>query len=228
MPIPETIATRQMHCRILDPTGALVTAGAITYRNEWALYDPTGNVILSPGAYTADLVDGEATVVVPATDAAGVSPSGRTVNVTIATPTWNHAYNIEVPSGNGILELSDLPPAIHPPAVTTYATAVALADHASATNNVHGISDTTALVSDGDERLYNARPAMSHAEAHAPGGDDQIRFGNINDATWLRVCGRLTTTGAPTTGEWETGDLVFDAAGAPHLCTTGGEPGTWT
>lgn len=226
MPIPETIATRQMHCRILDPTGALVTAGAITYRNDWALYDVTGNVILSPGAYTADLVDGEATVVIPATDAAGVTPSGRTVTVTIDTPTWSHSYNVEVPSGDGILELSSLPAAVHPPTVVTYATAVALTDHADATTGVHGISDTTALIADGDARLYDARPPVSHAEAHAPGGDDQLRFGNINDAAWVRICGRLATTGAPTAGEWETGDVVFDAAGAVHLCTAGGEPGT--
>jgi hypothetical protein len=228
MPIPETIATRHMHCRILDPTGALVTAGTITYRNDWALYDPSGSVILSPGAYTADLVDGEATVVIPATDAAGVSPSGRTVTVTIATPTWTTTYDIEVPSGNGILELSDLPAAIHPPEVATYATAVALADHATATAGVHGISDTTALITEGDERLYNARPAAAHAESHAPGGDDQLRFGGINDAAWLRIGGRLTTTGAPTTGEWATGDAVIDAAGTWHLCTEGGDPGTWT
>jgi len=43
----------------------------------------------------------------------------------------------------------------------------------------------------------------------------------------MRLFGRRTSAGAPTTGTWVAGDLVPDSAGAWWLCTTGGTPGTW-
>ncbi|WP_143661817.1 hypothetical protein [Streptomyces glaucescens] len=52
--------------------------------------------------------------------------------------------------------------------------------------------------------------------------------GAKNGLTNIRLAGFKNTAGAPTTGTWTTGDVVLDAAGAWHLCTTGGTPGTWT
>lgn len=49
-----------------------------------------------------------------------------------------------------------------------------------------------------------------------------------NGLSDLRICGRKTTAGAPTSGTWLTGDAIIDSAGAWHLCTAGGTPGTWT
>jgi hypothetical protein len=37
----------------------------------------------------------------------------------------------------------------------------------------------------------------------------------------------LTTTGAPTTGTWQTGQQVVDSTGTGYRCTAGGTPGTW-
>lgn len=54
------------------------------------------------------------------------------------------------------------------------------------------------------------------------------RFGGKNGTLPVQICGRTNTVGAPTTGTWAAGDLVFDSAGAPHLCTADGTPGTWT
>lgn len=53
-------------------------------------------------------------------------------------------------------------------------------------------------------------------------------LGGKNDAEPFTLCGRLTTTGAPSTGTWDTGDLIIDDIGVWHLCTAGGTPGTWT
>ena len=53
-------------------------------------------------------------------------------------------------------------------------------------------------------------------------------LGAKNSLANVRVCGRLATVGAPTTGTWAAGDAVQDAAGAWWLCTAGGTPGTWT
>lgn len=52
--------------------------------------------------------------------------------------------------------------------------------------------------------------------------------GAKNGLANIRLAGFKATAGAPTTGEWAAGDVVLDSAGAWHLCTTGGTPGTWT
>lgn len=126
MPIPGTIATRDIHVSIAEFNGDS-SEGTVTFTNTYFLYDETGNVILAPGAYSAALVDGEATITVPATDAAGVTPSGRSLQVDITlTSGWARRYAIEVATGVGTLELSDIAPALSAAAVTTYATQVAL------------------------------------------------------------------------------------------------------
>lgn len=43
----------------------------------------------------------------------------------------------------------------------------------------------------------------------------------------MQLRGRKATTGAPTSGTWQTGDVVMDSAKAWFLCTAGGSPGTW-
>jgi hypothetical protein len=53
-------------------------------------------------------------------------------------------------------------------------------------------------------------------------------FGGKNGLSPIRLAGFKPTAGAPTTGAWTVGDVVLDSAGAWHLCTTGGTPGTWT
>lgn len=52
--------------------------------------------------------------------------------------------------------------------------------------------------------------------------------GAKNGLANIRLAGYKATAGAPTTGTWIAGDVVLDSAGAWHLCTTGGTPGTWT
>lgn len=53
-------------------------------------------------------------------------------------------------------------------------------------------------------------------------------LGAKNGLSNVRFCGRKLTAGAPTTGTWVAGDLVLDSAGAWHLCTAPGTPGSWT
>lgn len=43
----------------------------------------------------------------------------------------------------------------------------------------------------------------------------------------MQLRGRKATTGAPTSGTWQTGDVVMDSAKVWFLCTAGGSPGTW-
>lgn len=55
-----------------------------------------------------------------------------------------------------------------------------------------------------------------------------VAAGSKNGLAGIRLAGFKATSGAPTTGTWTAGDVVLDSAGAFHLCTTGGSPGTWT
>jgi hypothetical protein len=52
--------------------------------------------------------------------------------------------------------------------------------------------------------------------------------GGKNGLTAVRLAGFKNSSGAPAAGTWDTGDVVLDSAGAWHLCTSGGTPGTWT
>jgi len=109
MPIPGTIATRDIHVSIAEFNGDS-SEGTVTFTNTHFLYDETGNVILAPGAYSAALVSGEATITVPTTDAAGIFPLDRTLRVNLSLDSgWAARYFIEVPTGVGTLELADIP-----------------------------------------------------------------------------------------------------------------------
>lgn len=59
-------------------------------------------------------------------------------------------------------------------------------------------------------------------------GTGVAAVGKKNGLGNIRLCGFKATAGAPTTGTWTAGDVVLDSAGAWHLCTAGGTPGTWT
>jgi hypothetical protein len=52
--------------------------------------------------------------------------------------------------------------------------------------------------------------------------------GGKNGLTAVRLAGFKNSSGAPAAGTWDTGDVVLDSAGAWHLCSSGGTPGTWT
>ncbi|MFF9287495.1 collagen-like triple helix repeat-containing protein [Streptomyces griseosporeus] len=52
-------------------------------------------------------------------------------------------------------------------------------------------------------------------------------LGARNALTNIRLAGRRTSAGPPTSGTWSTGDTVQDSTGAWWLCTTGGAPGAW-
>lgn len=53
-------------------------------------------------------------------------------------------------------------------------------------------------------------------------------LGGKNGLGAIHFAGFKGTSGAPTTGTWDAGDVVLDSAGAWHLCTAAGSPGTWT
>ncbi len=52
-------------------------------------------------------------------------------------------------------------------------------------------------------------------------------LGAKNGLANIQFCGYKATSGAPTTGTWNAGDLVLDSTKTWRLCTVGGTPGTW-
>lgn len=80
-------------------------------------------------------------------------------------------------------------------------------------DGTNGSADFTGRVEVGSHALD---PATGVAE-----------LGSKNSLSQMRLAGFKGTSGAPTTGTWATGDVVLDTAGAWHLCTAGGTPGTW-
>lgn len=76
---------------------------------------------------------------------------------------------------------------------------------------------------------YESVAALYGAAVHALDPTTGVaELGGKNGLTALRICGYQGSAGAPAAGTWATGDLVLDSAGAWHLCTAGGTPGTWT
>lgn len=52
-------------------------------------------------------------------------------------------------------------------------------------------------------------------------------LGAKNSFNNIRFAGFNSSSGAPASGTWTTGDLILDSLGVWWLCTSGGTPGTW-
>lgn len=59
-------------------------------------------------------------------------------------------------------------------------------------------------------------------------GTGVASLGKKNGLANIRLAGFKGTAGAPASGTWTAGDVVLDSAGAWHLCTASGTPGSWT
>jgi hypothetical protein len=76
---------------------------------------------------------------------------------------------------------------------------------------------------------FESVAALYGAAVHTLDPDTGVAsLGGKNGLTGIRLAGFKNSSGAPATGTWATGDVVLDSAGAWHLCTAGGEPGSWT
>jgi hypothetical protein len=144
MPLP--VATRNVHIEIVDPPTGTAAVGTVRFRLPYALHDATDDVTLAPADYTATLSSGEATIALPVNDEAGVTPTGWSYEVQVRTTYWSADGYIAVPSGGSTLEFADLFPSATPTTVNTYATVGQLSSHEADTTSIHGIADTSALL----------------------------------------------------------------------------------
>lgn len=124
MPLPPALTLIPMHVAVIhtDEDGTPAT-GDVFFGMPYTLRDAAGGKVLGRRRFRAKLVNGEATIDLPATDDPDISPSGWTYTVTPVTSAWNDPpFEIEVPYDTvGTLELGALAPAVTPTAVATYA-----------------------------------------------------------------------------------------------------------
>lgn len=157
MPLPASVTTVAVHGKIVSPNGGTAASGFVRFGMPYPLRAAADDTIIGPVTLVAELdVDGEFTIDLPATDDPDVTPSSWTYDVRVETSAWRERLSVEIPvasAGTG-LEFADLVPAITPPTLVSYATAAALIAHAADTTVVHGITDTAALLTDGDLAGY--------------------------------------------------------------------------
>lgn len=195
-----------LHVDVTQLGGADVV-GTVTVEVPEPLRDSGDHVIYPRHRFDpVDLVAGEVTITdLPATDDADVTSAGYvvvTLELSSTTPAWSETRRIALPSADAVTEYADASSVDPGPASASYATSAQLAAHAALTTTAHG-----GLVA------QTAGVALAGAK---------------NGLAAIQLAGYKATSGAPATGAWATGDVVLDAAGAWHLCTAGGTPGTWT
>jgi hypothetical protein len=217
-------AGNHAHTGVYDTAGTAATA--IT--THTGLADPHAQYAIEADLGGAALLDVGATAgTVAAGDDARITgalqtSTGGTVtgDVTVADdPTATKAYRFKVSGAALDLDAAgaDLYVSAYPNADFT-GTQRAYARYEAATQLARLLGRH--LVADG--------PFASTGVADLDPTTGVAAVGAKNSLTNVRISGFKATAGAPSIGTWATGDVVLDAAGAWHLCTAGGTPGTWT
>lgn len=139
-------------------------SGTITFRPDQPLYDSDGNMVVGTAPVVATLASGAFSITVYATDDATTSPTGGTYTV-IEELTGadgsarNRRFRCEIPSASATLRYEDITEALPSNrSVVSYATAAQIAGfnaHTVDTTDVHGIADTSALLTDSDRGAAN-------------------------------------------------------------------------
>ncbi len=123
---PSLLTVVNVHIRIVaadvDQTPA---TGQVLFHMPYALMDSGDEVIVGRQTLVATLVDGEATIALPATNDPDISPSGWAYRVQVNTTVWQETFYAQVPYDGGDRELIDL----YQPAAPTSPESYALLGH---------------------------------------------------------------------------------------------------
>ncbi|MEU4169460.1 hypothetical protein AB0F46_21615 [Streptomyces sp. NPDC026665] len=107
-----------------------------------------------------------------------------------------------------------------------FATSTALGTLNSTVTTLGGaVSNLDTFVNDCLTRVANIEQGAAYLAGGHYTGPVEVAAASL---AAIRIFGRRTSSGAPTTGTWAAGDLVPDSTGAWWLCTASGTPGTWT
>lgn len=103
------LTTVTLHGELLDLDGLTPAVGTVTFNTLIELNDVVDNVTYQPSSFVATLdVNGEFTIVLPATDNPDITPLNWVYQVYISTGTWRATEYIQLPFAPGITEFADL------------------------------------------------------------------------------------------------------------------------
>lgn len=103
------LTTVTLHGQILDLDGLTPAVGTVTFKTLVELNDLVDNVTYSPSTFTATLdVNGEFTIILPATDNPDIIPLNWVYQVYISTSTWRATKYVQLPFAPGTTEFADL------------------------------------------------------------------------------------------------------------------------
>lgn len=103
------LTTVTLHGQILDPDGLTPAVGTVTFRTLIELRDVVDNIVYTPAEYSVTLdLNGEFTIVLPATDNPDITPLNWVYQVYISTAAWRVTQYIQLPFAPGTTELADL------------------------------------------------------------------------------------------------------------------------
>lgn len=110
------LTTVTLHGQILELDGLTPAVGTVTFKTLIELNDIVDNVTYSPSTFVATLdVNGEFTIVLPATDNPDLVPASWVYQVYISTATWQATRYFQIPFQLGTVEFADLVPLDYDP-----------------------------------------------------------------------------------------------------------------
>lgn len=93
------IVTVSVHGEILDLDNSTPAVGSVTFKTLTELRDTVDNIVYEPATWVETLdVNGEFTVILPATDSPDITPTGWLYQVYISTATWRRTFYISLPA----------------------------------------------------------------------------------------------------------------------------------
>lgn len=103
------LTTVTVHGEILDLDGLTPAVGTVTFKTLIELNDVVDNVTYQPSTFVATLdVNGEFTIVLPATDNPDLTPVNWVYQAFVSTGTWRETIYFQLPFAPGVTEFADL------------------------------------------------------------------------------------------------------------------------
>lgn len=103
------LTTVTLHGQILELDGLTPAVGTVTFKTLIELNDVVDNVTYAPSTFVATLdVNGEFTIVLPATDNPDIDPLNWVYQAYISTVTWRETIYFQLPFTPGTTEFADL------------------------------------------------------------------------------------------------------------------------
>lgn len=113
------LTTVTVHGIILEPVTNVPAVGTVQFNTLIELRDVVDNIVYAPMTFTATLdLNGEFTIVLPATDNPDVTPLNWVYQVWINTDILNAVQYFQIPFSVGITEFADLTPLDFDPCVS--------------------------------------------------------------------------------------------------------------